>query len=155
MSGSSVEVQDLTNRLVDRAAAFGMEVSTEKSKIMTSTAENISVDISMNDQKLDEVTRFQHLGATLCKNGSCLAELRIGIALAMAAMPDRTGSGGATLSASQASSICTSLLLPPSSSVAVKHGPCLLTQKKKKGSRIRNKVREETSSHLLLGAQDQ
>ena len=61
MSGSSVEVQDLTNRLVDRAAAFGMEVSTEKSKIMTSTAENISVDISMNDQKLDEVTRFQHL----------------------------------------------------------------------------------------------
>ena len=61
MSGSSVEVQDLTNRLVDRAAAFGMEVSTEKSKIMTSTAENISVDISLNDQKLDEVTRFQHL----------------------------------------------------------------------------------------------
>ena len=37
--------------------------------------------------------------------------------------------------------------------MAVKHGPCLLTRKK--GPGFRNQVPEETSLHLLLGAQDQ
>ena len=37
MDGRNGELQDLTNRLVDRATAYGMEVSTEKSKIMTSS----------------------------------------------------------------------------------------------------------------------
>ena len=35
IGGSNGELQDLKNRLVDRGAAFRMEVSTEKSKIMT------------------------------------------------------------------------------------------------------------------------
>ena len=54
---------DLTNGLVDRATAYGMEVSTEKSKIMTNSLNNISADISINGIKLEEVTSFQHLGA--------------------------------------------------------------------------------------------
>ena len=37
MGGSNSELQDLTNRLIDRATPYGMEVSTEKSKIMTSS----------------------------------------------------------------------------------------------------------------------
>ena len=41
MGGSNGEFQDLTNRLVDGAAAYGMEVSTEKSKIMTNSSNNI------------------------------------------------------------------------------------------------------------------
>ena len=49
------ELQDLTNRLVDRATACGKEVSTEKKKIMTNSMNNISADISMNSQKLEEV----------------------------------------------------------------------------------------------------
>ena len=50
----------------------------------------------------------------------------------------------------------TSLLSPPSSSTAVKHGPCLLTlEKKKKDPGFRNQVHEEISPYLLLGAQDQ
>ena len=44
---------------------------------------------------------------------------------------EETGSGGATPSSFQASSSSTSLLSPPSSSVAVKHGPCHLTLKKR------------------------
>ena len=35
MGGSNSELQDLTNRFVDRATASGMEVSTEKSKNMS------------------------------------------------------------------------------------------------------------------------
>ena len=60
-----------------------MEVSTEKSKIMTNSMNNISADISMNGQKLEEMTSFKCLAATLCKDGTCSAEVRIRIASAM------------------------------------------------------------------------
>ena len=63
-----------------------MEVSTEKSKIMTNTTNNISADIRMNGQKLEEVTSFKHVGATLCKDGTCSAKVCIWIASVMAAM---------------------------------------------------------------------
>ena len=65
MSGSDKELQDLTNRLVDRATAYEMEVSTEKSKIMTNSMNNISADISINGQKLEEVSSFKFLTAIL------------------------------------------------------------------------------------------
>ena len=48
-----------------------MEVSTEKSKILTNNTNTISEDISMNCQNLEEVTSFKYLGATLCKDGTC------------------------------------------------------------------------------------
>ena len=67
MGGSNGELQDLTNRFADRAMAYGMEVSTENSKIMTNSTNNISADISMNGQKLEEVTSFKYQRATLCK----------------------------------------------------------------------------------------
>ena len=55
MGGSNGELQDLTNRLVHRATAYGTEVSTEKSKIMINSTKKISADISINGQKLEEV----------------------------------------------------------------------------------------------------
>ena len=73
MGGSNGELEDLTNRLVDRATAYGMEVSTEKNKIMNYSTNNISADIiiSINGQKLEEVTSFKWMGSTLCKDGIC------------------------------------------------------------------------------------
>ena len=47
MGGSNDELQDFTNKLVDMVTCE-MEVSTEKSKIMTNSTENIGADISMN-----------------------------------------------------------------------------------------------------------
>ena len=61
MGGSNDELQDLTNRLIDIATAYGIEFSTEKSKIMTNSINNIRTDISMNGQKLEEVTSFKYL----------------------------------------------------------------------------------------------
>ena len=61
-----------------------MEVSTGRSKIMTNSMNNTSADISMNGQKLEEVTSFKYLGATLCKDGKCSAQICIRIASAMA-----------------------------------------------------------------------
>ena len=86
MGDGKGELQNLTNRLIDGAAACEMEVSTEKIKLMTNSTNNISADISMNGQKLEEVTSFKYLGAILCKDGTCLAEACIRIASAMAAM---------------------------------------------------------------------
>ena len=80
MGSSNGAHQDLTNRLVDRATAYGMEVSTQKSKIMTNSTNNISTGISMKGQKSGEVTSFKYLGATFFKkDGTCSAEVCIGI----------------------------------------------------------------------------
>ena len=79
MDSKNRELQDLTNRLVDRATVYGMEVSTEKG------TNNIKADIRMNDQKFEEVTSFKCLGATMCKDGTCSAEVRIRITSAMTA----------------------------------------------------------------------
>ena len=65
-----------------------MEVSTEKSEVVTNSTNNVSAGISRNGQKLEEVTSFRYLGATLCQNGTCAAEVRIMIASAMKQWPD-------------------------------------------------------------------
>ena len=52
---------------------------------MTNSTNKISADISMNGQKLEEVTSFKYLGAAPCKDGTYSAEIRIRIASAMAA----------------------------------------------------------------------
>ena len=86
-STSQLELQDLTSRLTYRATAYGMQVSTEKSKLMTNNNfEQHSTDITMNGQLLEEVTRFKYLRATLCKDGTCSAEICIRIAATVAAM---------------------------------------------------------------------
>ena len=53
---------------------------------MINSENNISADISMNGQRLGEVTSFEYPGATPCKDGTCSALIRIGIASAMAPM---------------------------------------------------------------------
>ena len=60
ISGSYGELQYLTHTLVDRATAYGKEVSTEKRKITTNSTNSTSPDISMNGQKLEEV-RLVHV----------------------------------------------------------------------------------------------
>ena len=42
MGGSIGELKDLTNRFINRVSAYGMEVSIEKSKIITIRMNNIS-----------------------------------------------------------------------------------------------------------------
>ena len=89
MGSSNDELQDLTNRLVNRVTAYGMKVSTEKSKIMTKSKNNISAGISMNGQNSEQVTSLKYLGATLYRDGTCSAEIRTRIASEMAAMARR------------------------------------------------------------------
>ena len=86
MGGSNFELQDLTNRLVERVRAYGMEVGTGNGKTRTNRTNNIGADIGMNGYKLEEVIVFKYLGAALFKDGTPSAEIRISIASAVAAM---------------------------------------------------------------------
>ena len=62
------------------------ESAQKKNKITTNSRNNISANISMNGQKLEQVTSFKYLKATLCKDGTCSAVGCIRITSAMAAM---------------------------------------------------------------------
>ena len=76
MGGSNGELQDLTNRLVDRATAYAMEISTEKEKIMSNSTNNITATVRMNGQELEKVTSFKYLEATLLSSSlhqNCLS----------------------------------------------------------------------------------
>ena len=156
MSGSNGELQDLINRLVDTATSCGMEVITAKSKIMTNSTNNISADISMNGQKLEEVTSFKYLGATLCRNDTCSAEVRIRIASAMASMAtlNRIWQCNTISFASKFKlyeSPVTSILL-----YGCETWTLLADSEKKKERGFRNQVPfKETSLCLLHGAHDQ
>lgn len=90
MGGSNQELQDLTSRLVERAGAYGMEVSSEKSKVMVNSANNTNAQISMNGQQLEEVAAFKYLGATLTKDGRSTTEIRVRLGIATSAMAKLT-----------------------------------------------------------------
>ena len=47
-----------------------MEVSTEKTKLMTNNTSGINTEIKVNGQKLETVTRFEYLGSVITDEGS-------------------------------------------------------------------------------------
>ncbi|KAH3781143.1 hypothetical protein DPMN_158968 [Dreissena polymorpha] len=53
-----------------------MEVSMEKLKMMVVSTTNTSADISMNGEKLEEVTSFKYFGATLSNNDTSTVEVQ-------------------------------------------------------------------------------
>ena len=154
MGDGKGELQNLTNRLIDGAAACGMEVSTEKIKLMTNSTNNISARIGMSGQKLEEVTSFKHLGATLYLDGTCLAELHMKVASAMASVARLNRIRQCdTISFASKFKVYKSLV------ISILLYGCetwtLLSDSEKKNPGFRNQALEETSPHLLLGAQDQ
>ena len=86
MGGSNTELQELTNRLTSRAGAYGMEVSSEKSKVMTNSANKTPAQIYMNGQQLEEVSAFKYLGATLTKDSRSTTEIKSRLAIATSIM---------------------------------------------------------------------
>ena len=47
-----------------------MKISAEKAKLMTNNANDISIDIKINSEKLDEVDSFKYVGAVVTDQGS-------------------------------------------------------------------------------------
>ena len=62
-----------------------MEISTEKTKLMTNNTSGINIEIKVNRQKLKTVTSFQYLGSVITDEGS-KPEIVSGIAQITAAL---------------------------------------------------------------------
>ncbi|KAH3735315.1 hypothetical protein DPMN_041780 [Dreissena polymorpha] len=66
----SPSVEDFTNRLYERAGAQWLEANSEKPTIMVNRTTNIRANLTINGEKLEEVSSFKYVGATLFKNST-------------------------------------------------------------------------------------
>ena len=66
------ELAKLVEHLDKASTAYGMEISAEKTKLMTNNTSGINREIKVNGQKLETVTRFKHLGSVITDEGRSL-----------------------------------------------------------------------------------
>ena len=59
------ELANLVECLGKAFTAYSMEISAEKTKLMTNNTSGIDTDIKMNGQKLETVTSFRYLGSVI------------------------------------------------------------------------------------------
>ena len=57
-------------RLDKASTAYGMEISAEKTQLMTNNTSGINTEIKVNGQKLETVTSFKYLGSVVSDKGS-------------------------------------------------------------------------------------
>ena len=70
MAGEEEELAKLVERLDKASTAYGMEISAEKTKLMTNNTSGINIEIKVNGQKLETVTGFKYLGSVITNEGS-------------------------------------------------------------------------------------
>ena len=63
LAGEEEEHANLIECLDKASTAYGMEISAEKTKLMTNNASGINTEIRVNGQKLETVTSFKYLGS--------------------------------------------------------------------------------------------
>ena len=68
--GEEKELANLVERLDKASTAHGMEISAEKTKLMTNNTSGINTEIKVNGQKLETVTSFIYLGSVITDEGS-------------------------------------------------------------------------------------
>ena len=70
LAGEEEGIAKLVERLDKAPTAYGMEISAEKTKLMTNTTSGINTEIKVNGQKLETVTSFKYLGSVITDKGS-------------------------------------------------------------------------------------
>ena len=60
----------LVERLDKASTAYSMQISAEKTKLMTNNTSDINTEITVNGQKLETVTSFKDLGSVIAAEGS-------------------------------------------------------------------------------------
>ena len=63
LAGEEEELAKLVERLDKASTAYGMEISAEKTKLMTNNTSSINTEFKVNGQKFETVTSFKHLGS--------------------------------------------------------------------------------------------
>jgi exonuclease III len=86
MAGSRQELKELT-ALVDKTCTdYGMEISTEKSKLMAMGTELEQPEIKVRGKSLEQVDSFKYLGAQITKDGRSDTEIKSRLAVATSAL---------------------------------------------------------------------
>ena len=62
-AGQEQERVKLVNHIEETCTAYGMQISAEKTQLMTNNTNGISTDITIDSKKLETVRSFKHLGA--------------------------------------------------------------------------------------------
>ena len=70
LAGEEKELAKLVERLDKASTAYGMEISSAKTKLMTNSTSGINTEIKVNGQKLETVTCFKYLGSAVTDEGS-------------------------------------------------------------------------------------
>ena len=70
LAGEEEELVKLVERLDKASTAYGMEISAEKTQLMTNKTSGINTEIKVNKQKLRTVTSFKYLGSVITDEGS-------------------------------------------------------------------------------------
>ena len=70
LAGEKEELANLVDRLDKAAIANGMEISAEKTKLMTNNTSGNNTEIKVNRQELEMITNFKYLGSVITDEGS-------------------------------------------------------------------------------------
>ena len=70
LAGEEEELTKLVERLDKASTAYGMEISAEKTKLMTNNPSGINAEIKVKGLKLEMVTSFKYLGSVITDKGS-------------------------------------------------------------------------------------
>ena len=70
LAGEEQELVKLVNHLEEASTAYGMQISAEKTQLMTNNTNGISTDITIGNKKLETVHSFKCLGAIVSDEGS-------------------------------------------------------------------------------------
>ena len=70
LAGEVEELANIVKRLHKAFIAYVMEISTEKTKLMTNNTSGINTEIKVNGRKLEAVTSFKYLGSAITDEDS-------------------------------------------------------------------------------------
>ncbi|KAI0215664.1 hypothetical protein LSAT2_032269 [Lamellibrachia satsuma] len=70
LAGDEQELVNLVECLEKTSTSYGMEISAEKTKLMTNNTQGISTEVKVNGQRLETVTSFRYLGSIITDEGS-------------------------------------------------------------------------------------
>ena len=70
LAGKEGELANLLECLDKASTSFGMEISAEKTKLMTNNTSGINTENKVNGQKLETATSFKYLGKVITHEGS-------------------------------------------------------------------------------------
>ena len=65
LAAEEEELAKLVECLDKASTAYGMEISAEKTKLMTNNTGGINTEIKINGQKLETATNFKYLGSVI------------------------------------------------------------------------------------------